>query len=104
MLYFCTKILIALENAFVIKDINVHLTATLNAEMSYSVADFVVIAVPTNYASATQPFDTSAVEADIRLVIHHNPNAIMVIKSTMPVGYTASVGEKFDCDNIIFSS
>jgi UDPglucose 6-dehydrogenase len=79
------------------------LTATLDAEMAYSAADFVVIAAPTNYDSATQHFDTSAVEAVIQLVLQYNPDAIMVIKSTIPVGYTASVREKFHCDNIIFS-
>jgi UDPglucose 6-dehydrogenase len=79
------------------------LTATLDAEMAYAAADFVVIAAPTNYDSATQHFDTSAVEAVIKLVVQYNPDAIMVIKSTIPVGYTASVREKFHCDNIIFS-
>ena len=79
------------------------LTATLDAEMAYSAADFVVIAAPTNYDSHTQHFDTSAVEAVIKLVMEYNPNAIMVIKSTIPVGYTASVREKFNSKNIIFS-
>lgn len=79
------------------------LTATLDAEEAYSDADFVVIAAPTNYDSRTQHFDTSAVEAVIGLVIQYNPEAIMVIKSTIPVGYTAGVREKFHCDNIIFS-
>lgn len=79
------------------------LTATLDAEMAYSAADFVVIAAPTNYDSATQHFDTSAVENVIDLVMKYNPNAIMVIKSTIPVGYTKSIKEKTGCRNIIFS-
>ena len=83
------------------KDLN--LTATLDAKEAYSDADFVVIAAPTNYDSKKNFFDTSAVEAVIKLVIEYNPEAIMVIKSTIPVGYTTSVREKFHCDNIIFS-
>lgn len=79
------------------------LTATLDAEAAYSDADFVVIAAPTNYDSKKNFFDTSAVEAVIKLVIQYNPEAIMVIKSTIPVGYTASIREKFHCDNILFS-
>lgn len=79
------------------------LTATLNAENAYSSADFVVIAAPTNYDSVTQHFNTTAVETVIELVIKANPNAIMVIESTVPVGYTASVREKYHCKNIIFS-
>ena len=79
------------------------LTATLDAEMAYSAADFVVIAAPTNYDSATQHFDTSAVENVIDLVMKYNPNAIMVIKSTIPVGYTKSIREKTGSKNILFS-
>jgi UDPglucose 6-dehydrogenase len=79
------------------------LVATINAEEAYTDADFVVIAAPTNYDSKKNFFDTSAVEAVIKLVIQYNPEAIMVIKSTIPVGYTASVRAKFHCDNIIFS-
>lgn len=79
------------------------LTATLDAESAYSSADFVVIAAPTNYDSVTQHFNTTAVENVIELVMKANPNAIMVIKSTVPVGYTASVREKYNCKNIIFS-
>lgn len=80
-----------------------NLIATLDAESAYKDADFVVIAAPTNYDSKKNFFDTSAVEAVIELVIKYNPDAIMVIKSTIPVGYTASIREKFHCDNIIFS-
>ena len=83
------------------KELN--LTATLDAEAAYTDADFVVIAAPTNYDSKTQHFDTSAVEAVIQLVMKYNPNAIMVIKSTIPVGYTESVREKFGSKNILFS-
>lgn len=83
------------------KELN--LTVTLDAKEAYTDADFVVIAAPTNYDSKKNLFDTSAVEAVIKLVIEYNPEAIIVIKSTIPVGYTASVREKFHCDNIIFS-
>lgn len=82
---------------------NLNLTATLDAEEAYKDADFVVIAAPTNYDSKKNFFDTSVVEAVIKLVIEYNPEAIMVIKSTIPVGYTTSIREKFHCDNIIFS-
>lgn len=79
------------------------LTATVDAKEAYTGADFVVIAAPTNYDSATQHFDTSAVEAVIKLVMEYAPEAIMVIKSTIPVGYTASIREKTGSKNIIFS-
>ena len=90
-----------IESYLAEKDLN--LTATLDAEAAYKDADFVVIAAPTNYDSKKNFFDTSAVEAVIQLVIRYNPDAIMVIKSTIPVGFTASVREKYHCDNIIFS-
>lgn len=90
-----------IEKYFAEKELD--LTATLDAESAYKDADFVVIAAPTNYDSSKNFFDTSAVEAVIELVIKYNPDAVMVIKSTIPVGYTASVREKFHCDNIIFS-
>ncbi len=83
------------------KDLN--LTATLDAEVAYKEAAFVVIAAPTNYDAKKNFFDTSAVESVIELVIKNNPDAIMVIKSTIPVGFTAQVREKYHCDNIIFS-
>ena len=82
---------------------NLNLTATLDAKAAYKDADFVVIATPTNYDSKKNFFDTSAVEAVIKLVLQYNPNAIMVIKSTIPVGYTAFVRERFNTRNVIFS-
>lgn len=90
-----------IENYLAEKELN--LTATLDAKEAYTGADFVVIAAPTNYDSKKNFFDTSAVEAVIKLVIEYNPEAIMVIKSTIPVGFTSSVREKYHCDNIIFS-
>ena len=83
------------------KDLN--LTATLDAKSAYKKADFVVIAAPTNYDSVTQNFNTAAVEDVIKLVMEVKPDATMVIKSTIPVGYTKSVREKFHCSNILFS-
>ena len=82
---------------------DLHLTATLDAGLAYTDADFVVIATPTNYDSKTQFFDTSAVEAVINLVNKCNSKAIMVIKSTIPVGYTKSIREKTGCKKILFS-
>lgn len=90
-----------IEKYLVEKDLN--LTATLDAKVAYKDADFVVIAALTNYDSKKNFFGTSAVENVIELVIEYNPDAVMVIKSTIPVGYTASIREKYHCDNIIFS-
>ncbi len=86
-----------------LKEKDLHLTATIDAEAAYTDADFVVIAAPTNYDSKKNFFDTSAVETVIKLVIQYNPDAVMIIKSTIPVGFTASVREKYHCDNILFS-
>ena len=83
--------------------ISLNLTATLDAEAAYKNAEYVVIAAPTNYDSRLNYFDTSAVENVIETVLRVNPNAIMVIKSTIPVGYTESVRKKYKCDNILFS-
>lgn len=90
-----------IEKYLVEKDLD--LTATLDAQMAYSTADFVVIAAPTNYDSATQHFDTSAVESVIDLVMTYNPEATIIIKSTIPVGYTKSIREKTGNKNILFS-
>lgn len=90
-----------IEKYFAEKELG--LTATLDAELAYSQADFVVIAAPTNYDSRKNFFDTSAVETVIKLVMQYNPNAIMVIKSTIPVGYTKAIREKTGSRNIIFS-
>ncbi len=90
-----------IEQFFAEKELN--LTATLDAEMAYRDADFVVIAAPTNYDPQKNFFDTSAVEAVIKLVMQYNPSATMVIKSTIPVGFTASVREKYNTDRILFS-
>ena len=90
-----------IEKYFAEKELN--LTATLDAAMAYREAEFVVIAAPTNYDSQKNYFDTSAVESVIQSVMSVNPNAIMVIKSTIPVGYTESVRKKFGTENILFS-
>ena len=86
-----------------LKEKELDLTATLNAKDAYSDADFIIIAVPTNYDSHTQYFDTSTVDTVIKQAMRYNPNAIIVIKSTVPVGYTTSVRKRFGSDNIIFS-
>ena len=90
-----------IEKYFTEKELN--LTATLDAESAYKEADFVVIAAPTNYDSQKNYFDTSAVESVIESVLHVNPKAIMVIKSTIPVGYTENVRQKYSTENILFS-
>lgn len=90
-----------IENYLAEKELD--LSATLDAKEAYSDADFVIIAAPTNYDSKKNFFDTSAVENVVKLVIKYNPEAVMVIKSTIPVGYTSSIREKLHCDNIIFS-
>ncbi|MFI3237471.1 MAG: nucleotide sugar dehydrogenase [Lachnospiraceae bacterium] len=90
-----------IEDFLAHKDLD--LTATLDASLAYSNADFVVIAAPTNYDSKKNFFDTSAVEAVIKLVTEENPDAIMIIKSTIPVGFTESIRAKYNCENILFS-
>lgn len=89
-----------IEEYLTSKDLN--LMATLDAESAYKDAEFVIIATPTNYDTEKNFFDTSAVEAVIELVMKCNPNAIMVIKSTIPVGFTVNIREKYKCENIIF--
>ena len=90
-----------IEKYFKEKELN--LLATLDTKLAYSDADFVVVAAPTNYDTQKNFFDTSAIEAVVTEVIKYNPDAIIIIKSTIPVGYTESIRSKFHCDNIIFS-
>ena len=90
-----------IEDYLLTKDLD--LTATVDAGSAYSDADYVIISTPTNYDPEKNHFDTTSVEAVIRQVVEHNPNAIIVIKSTVPVGYTVSVREKLRCSNILFS-
>ena len=90
-----------IEKYFKEKELN--LLATLDTKLAYSDADFVVVAAPTNYDTQKNFFDTSAIEDVVTEVIKYNPDAVIIIKSTIPVGYTESIRSKFHCDNIIFS-
>ena len=90
-----------IEKYFKEKELN--LTATLDTKEAYTDADFVVVAAPTNYDTQKNFFDTSAIENVVESVIKYNPDAIIVIKSTIPVGYTENIRNKFHCDNILFS-
>ena len=90
-----------IEDYLANKDLN--LVATTDGDKAYAEAEYVVIAAPTNYDPNKNYFDTTALESDIKQVIAANPDAIMIIKSTVPVGYTKSIREKFSCDNILFS-